>query len=58
MIVGERMLLPCVGGLTAWRAVAFPPPFEVETDDGIYVLVDDGEPNAWRYEFVGTGGDS
>ena len=44
MIVGERMLLPCVGGPTAWRAVAFPPPFEVETDDGIYVLVDDGEP--------------
>lgn len=58
MIVGERMLVPCVGGPTAWRAVAFPPPFEVEAEAGIYMLVDDGEPSTWHYEFVGAGGGS
>jgi hypothetical protein len=30
----------------------FPPPYEIEVDGGLYVLVDDGPPEHWRYEFV------
>lgn len=49
---GDRMMLPCVGGPTVWRAAAFPPPQEIEFDDGVYVLVDDGPPEYWKYAFV------
>ena len=52
MEVGERMLVPCVGGPAPGRVVTFPPPAEIELDDGMYVLVDDGPPEEWRYEFV------
>lgn len=34
------------------RLVTFPPPVEVEVAGGVYVLVDDGPPERWRYEFV------
>ena len=46
MEVGERMLIWCVGGPAPGRAVTFPPPPEIELDDGMYVLVDDGPPNS------------
>jgi hypothetical protein len=49
---GDRMMIRCVGGPTAWRATTFPPPVEVVVDDGVYVLVDDGPAEAWAYEFV------
>lgn len=49
---GDRMLVPCRGGPSMARAVLFPPPLEVEADGGIYVLVDDGAPHTWVYEFV------
>jgi hypothetical protein len=49
---GERMLLWCDGGPSMCRAVPFPPPFEIEIDGGMYVLVDDGPPEHWRYDFV------
>ena len=55
MINGERMLLPCAGGPTSWRAATFPPPLEFETDGGMYVLLDDGAPDGWSYEFVPVG---
>ena len=49
---GERMLIPCHGGPAIARAVRFPPPLEIEAVGGAYVLVDDGPPEHWSYEFV------
>ena len=46
------MLIPCTGGPAISRLVRFPPPVEIEMTDGMYVLVDDGPPEHWRYEFV------
>ncbi len=52
---GDRMLVPCRGGPTMVRAVFYPPPIEIETADGIYVLVDDGPPETWLYDFIEHG---
>jgi len=30
----------------------YPPPTEIDIDDGLYVLVDDGAIDGWCYEFV------
>ena len=49
---GERMLIPCVGGPSTSRLVRYPPPLEIVERDGIYVLVDDGPPEQWWYQFV------
>lgn len=49
------MLIPCQGGPTGWRSTTFPPALELETDDGIYVLIDHGTPDQWSYEFVREG---
>ena len=38
------------------RAVHFPPPFEIEVEGRMYVLVDDGPPEAWQYTFVSEAG--
>jgi hypothetical protein len=51
---GERIFVWCAGGPAVGRAVQFPPPLEIAVDGGIYVLVDDGPPEHWRYEFVPT----
>jgi hypothetical protein len=32
--------------------VFWPPPVEIEERGGMYVLVDDGPPQTWTYEFV------
>jgi hypothetical protein len=42
------------GGPAIGRAVLFPPPLEIEVVGGLYVLVDDGPPEHWRYDFVPT----
>ena len=52
---GERMLIPCDGGPSQSRLVRFPPPLEIEEPDGIYVLVDEGPIEHWRYTFVREG---
>ena len=52
MDAGERMLIWCNGGPSMGRAVTYPPPLEIPVADGIYVLVDDGEPETWFYDFV------
>ena len=49
---GERMLLWCSGRCGHGRGRRFPPPIELAADGGIYVLVDDGPAEDWRYEFV------
>ena len=46
------MLIWCRGGPSTGRAVTYPPPLEITVGDGIYVLVDDGEPESWFYDFV------
>jgi hypothetical protein len=53
---GERMLIPCVDGRDYSRLVRYPPPLELEEEDGLYVLVDDGPPHEWRYQFVANEG--
>ena len=49
---GERMLIRCVGGPSRSRLAHWPPPLEVIERQGMYVLVDDGPPEQWWYEFV------
>jgi hypothetical protein len=49
------MLIWCEGGPSLGRAVLFPPPLEIGVDGGIYVLVDDGPPEEWHYQFVSEG---
>ena len=46
------MLVWCVGGPANGRAVRFPPPPELDADGGLYVLVDEGPLETWRYEFI------
>lgn len=51
--MGERMFLWCSGGGPAiGRAERFPPRPEIDVDGGVYVLVDDGPPEQWHYDFV------
>jgi hypothetical protein len=52
---GDRMLIPCQGGPTAWRTARFPPPREIESEAGLYVLIDAGTPDQWSYDFVDVG---
>jgi hypothetical protein len=52
METGERMLLPCRGGPSTSRLERFPPAVEVRERGGMYVLVDDGPPEEWCYEFI------
>jgi hypothetical protein len=49
---GDRMLIRCEGGPSISRLERYPPPLEVEERDGMYVLVDEGPPEQWWYEFV------
>ena len=46
------MLLWCEGGPSVGRAVTSPPPLEIDAAGGTYVLVDEGEPDTWQYEFI------
>lgn len=52
MKAGDRMLIPCTGGRGRSRLVRYPPPFEIDDGEERYVLVDEGPPEHWRYEFV------
>jgi hypothetical protein len=49
---GERLLIPCEGGPSTSRLERWPPALEVEEADGLYVLVDEGHAEDWRYVFV------
>jgi hypothetical protein len=49
---GDRFFVPCEGGPSTSRLETFPPRLEVEERDGMYVLVDDGPRDEWRYVFV------
>ena len=51
---GDRMFIRCEGGPCMSRLETFPPRIEIPEKSGIYVLVDDGPPEAWMYQFVAT----
>jgi hypothetical protein len=44
------MLIRC--GRPVRVAWLLPPPVEVQETEGLYVLVDDGPPERWWYQFV------
>ena len=46
------MFISCEGGPSVSRLERFPPPLEIEERGGLYVLVDDGPFEEWRYVFV------
>jgi hypothetical protein len=50
--VGDRLFIPCENGPAATRLETFPPRLEIEERDGMYVLIDDGPRDDWRYQFV------
>ena len=52
---GDRMLIRCDGGPSISRLEYFPPSLELREDDGVYVLVDDGPPHDWWYQFIPDG---
>lgn len=49
---GDRVFIRCEGGPCLSRLEAFPPRLEIEEKTGLYVLVDDGPPEARSYQFV------
>ena len=49
---GDRMVLWCEGGPAMVPATTYPPPLELAASGGMYVLVDDGPPEQWRYAFL------
>jgi hypothetical protein len=51
---GDRMFIRCEGGPCISRLETFPSLMEVRENGGLYVLVDEGPPHAWKYQFVAT----
>ena len=50
---GERMLIPCFGGGPCMsRLEYYPPSLEIEERGGMYILVDNGPPEQWRYDWI------
>ena len=52
LALGDRFFVMCEGGPSTSRLEIYPPRLEVEEHDGIYVLVDEGPRDEWRYVFV------
>jgi hypothetical protein len=48
----ESLFIPCIGGPCLSRLEVCPPRLEVEELGGTYVLVDGGQRQEWRYQFV------
>jgi hypothetical protein len=49
---GAPLLVPCDGGPSICQLETFPPRLEIATPGGVYVLVDDGPTDGWRYLYV------
>lgn len=49
---GDRFFVPCEGGPSTSRLETFPPRLEIEEYNGVYVLIDDGRRDDWRYVFA------
>jgi hypothetical protein len=52
---GDRMFIRCEGGPCTSRLEVFPPRIEIHEKNGFYVLVDEGPPESWTYQFVASG---
>ena len=52
MRVGDRMFVQCDGGPCISRLETFPPRLEIEEAGGLYVLVDEGPIEDWKYRFL------
>jgi hypothetical protein len=50
--LGDRIFVQCEGGPCLSRLERFPPQLQIEEQGGTYVLIDEGEPQDWRYLFV------
>jgi hypothetical protein len=50
--VGDRLFISCEGGPCISRLETFPPRLEIEESGGVYVLIDVGPREQWRYLFV------
>jgi hypothetical protein len=49
--VDDRLFIRCVGGNAMSRVETFPPRLEITEPGGRYVLIDDGPPHDWTYEW-------
>ena len=49
---GDRIFIRCEGGPCVSRLEHFPPRLEIDERGGLYVLIDDGDLDDWRYLFV------
>ena len=49
---GDRIFVACEGGPSASRLETYPPRLEVPEHGGLYVLLDEGPRDGWRYVFV------
>jgi hypothetical protein len=49
---GDRLFVSCDGGPSSSRLEIYPPRLEIDERDGVYVLVDDGPREQWRYVFI------
>jgi hypothetical protein len=49
---GDRLFVPCEGGPCQSRLEFFPPRLEIVERGGLYVLIDEGDVQDWRYLFV------
>jgi hypothetical protein len=51
---GDRLFVRCEGGPCISRLETFPPRLEIEEQNGLYVLNDDGPVDGWIYLFLPT----
>jgi hypothetical protein len=49
---GDRILVRCEGGPCLSRLEHFPPRLEIDERGRMYVLIDEGKPEDWRYVFL------
>lgn len=48
---GRRFPVTTVASSSA-ASLTYPPPLEIDADNKMYVLVDDGPPEQWHYVFI------
>ncbi len=56
--VGDRIFVQCDGGPCTSRLETFPPRLEIEETGGLYVLIDEGPIDDWKYQFLTSDRDS
>jgi hypothetical protein len=49
---GDRIFVQCDGGPCTSRLETFPPRLEIEEKGGLYVLLDEGPIEDWKYQFL------